>query len=120
MLKIRLGRVAVALVWLYQGFYLKVLAASAAQASIVGAVPVLSENPVAALRAVGCCESVLGLWVLTGRRLRAAAIAQTVLLVVMNAGGLFWAAGRISDPIAMLLQNGCLLVLVWMLAEKEP
>lgn len=113
-----LGRIAVALVWLYQGAWLKLLAPSANHRAVVSHVPGMSgEIANGMMVAIGIVETLIALWVLSGRRLRGAAIVQTILLVGMNTGGLLWARSEINDPGAMITQNFVLLVLAWLLAE---
>jgi uncharacterized membrane protein YphA (DoxX/SURF4 family) len=108
------ARAAVAAVWLYEGLWCKVLTGD--QLSIVAAVPFLPPALAsAALTGVGVAETALAVWVLTGRRARAAAIVQTVLLVAFNAGGLLFAADQISDEGRMLTANAALLALAWLL-----
>ncbi len=115
-----LARTSIALVWLYQGLWCKVLGQAPRHQAVIASVPFLS--PAAghwALIALGLLESVIALWVLWGRRLRLAAILQTALLVAMNAGGVVWASHLIPDPAGMILQNVAFLVLVWIAAEDR-
>src|SRR5437870_1071048 len=100
-------RIPIAMVWLHQGLWCKVLDRSAHQAAIVQASPLW--NPRSVSIALGGLECAVAVWVLSGFQLRRAAIAQTVLLAGMNAAGLVWAANLIPDPIGMLLQNAAFL-----------
>lgn len=113
------ARAAVAAVWLYEGLWCKVLGGDADQHAIVAAVPLLPATVVtAALVTIGLAETALAAWVLTGRRATAAAVVQTVLLIGFNAGGLLFAADRITDPGRMLTANAALLALVWLLTRS--
>ena len=47
---------------------------------------------------------------------RSAALAQTLLLVTLNANGLIWARHLIHDPGGMVVKNFAFLVLVWVAA----
>jgi hypothetical protein len=117
----RLARVAIALVWLYQGLWCKVLGGEAQHLVVISAVPFI--GPTAGrmvLVALGLFECGLGVWVLTGRRLVQAAIVQTLLLVAMNAGAIVWSRSLLPDPIGMLLQNFAFVVLIWSVAEIRP
>jgi uncharacterized membrane protein YphA (DoxX/SURF4 family) len=117
------ARAAVAVVWLYEGLWCKVLGGDGDQQAIVAAVPLLPPALAgAALTGLGLAETALAVWVLTGRRARAAAVTQTVLLVAFNAGGLLFAADRIDDAGRMLTANAALLTLAWLLAAPpaEP
>jgi len=115
----RVARVAVAAVWLYEGLWCKVLGGQPEQRAIVADVPGLPDGQAgAALVALGVVETAIGAWVLGGGRPRAAALAQTVLLVAVNAGGLLFAADRIAEPGRMIVQNAALLALAWLLARR--
>ena len=113
-----LGRAAVALVWLYHGLWCKLLRGCPGQAAIVDAVPGLAGTPAAAaLFALGLLETGLAVWVMSRRAPWRAALAQTVLLVAMNGGGLWWGRAHIAEPGAMIVQNIAFLALVWLVAR---
>ena len=65
------------------------------------------------LLALGCFETLLSFWVLSGRFSQAAAAIQIALLIGMNAGGLLWARKIIPDPAGMIFHNFVFLVLIW-------
>lgn len=114
------ARTAVAAVWLYEGLWCKILGGDGDQRAIVGAVPLLPPAlATAALVGIGLAETAIAAWVLTGRRARAAAVTQTVLLVAFNAGGLLFAGDRIGDAGRMLTANAALLALAWLLARPS-
>ncbi|HEV8113486.1 MAG TPA: DoxX-like family protein [Planctomycetota bacterium] len=114
-----MARLAVALVWLYQGLWCKLLLADPAQLDILRGVPWLGENhALFGLRAFGVFEVGLALWVLSGWRPFASALAQTALLVAMNGGGLLWSGEQIAHPGAMLTQNFVFLCLAWIVAGR--
>jgi len=117
----KLIRISIALIWLYQGLWCKVLGGSAHHLAVVAAVPFIGP---AAGRAVvmvlGLIECALAVWVLSGRQLRKAAIAQTALLAAMNTGGLIWSWRLLPDPAGMLLENFALVLLIWIAAEVGP
>jgi uncharacterized membrane protein YphA (DoxX/SURF4 family) len=114
----KLIRLSIALVWLYQGLWCKVLGRVPGHAAVISAVPFI--GPAAgrvALIALGLVECGIAAWVSSGVGMRQAAIVQTVLLVAMNAGGLIWAWRLIPDPPGMILQNFAFLMLVWVATE---
>jgi len=114
----KLVRISIALVWLYQGLWCKVLARAPHHLAVISAVPFV--GPVGgrvALVLLGVAECLLGAWVLTGWEMRWAAIVQTVLLAAMNAGGVIWARQLIPDPAGMILQNFAFVLLIWTAAE---
>jgi hypothetical protein len=114
-----LPRTAVALVWIYQGFWCKLVGHAPHHQKILETAPFLNcSRARQALVGLGCFECVLAAWVLSGIRPREAAVMQTVLLVSMNTAGLLWARSLISDTMGMLLQNFVFLLLAWVAAGE--
>jgi uncharacterized membrane protein YphA (DoxX/SURF4 family) len=116
----KLIRLSIALVWLYQGLWCKVLGRAPSHAAVISAVPFIGPaGSRVALIILGLVECGIAAWVLSGHRMRQAAIVQTVLLVGMNAGGLIWAWHLIPDPPGMILQNFAFLMLIWVATEDR-
>ncbi len=114
-----LTRAAIASVWLYQGLWCKLLGRMPHHQAMVGVVPFLNTSQARiAVRVLGSLECGLAVWVLCGMHAREAAVAQTLLLVSMNAAGLFWASRMIPDPVGMLFQNFTFLLLAWIAAGE--
>jgi type III secretory pathway component EscU len=114
-------RVAVAVVWLYEGLWCKLLRGQPHEFEVVRAVP--SYGPrygVPFLMALGVIEVALAVWVLSAIAPVACAVVQTVLLVALNANGLLWARHLIHDPAGMVVKNSAFLVLVWVGASLPP
>ena len=111
-------RLAVAGVWLYEGLWCKLLHGEPRQVEVVEAVPCFGPRVgVLFLRALGAGEVALAAWALSGVAPLPTAIAQTLLLVALNTGGLFWARHIIHDPGGMVIKNFAFLVLVWVSAS---
>lgn len=110
-------RVSIALVWLYQGLWCKVLGGDGHHQAVMSTAFGASVRP--ALIALGLVECAIAAWVLSGRWMRQAAIVQTALLIAMNAGGLLWARQIIPDPMGMILQNFAFVMLIWIAATQE-
>ena len=109
---------AVAAVWLYEGLWCKVLGRSPHEFEVVAQVPFLAPaTSRALLRVLGIVETALAVWILAGWQPIAAAIAQTVLLVTLNAAGIYFSRHRIPDPAGMLVKNAAFLVLAWVTAS---
>lgn len=107
-------RISVAAVWLYEGLWCKVLGRVRSQVDVVTAVPRLGPRVgVPFLRALGVVEIALAVWVMTGIAPGLCAIAQTSLLIALNANGLMWARHIIHEPAGMVVKNIAFLVLVW-------
>jgi uncharacterized membrane protein YphA (DoxX/SURF4 family) len=112
-------RVAIALVWLYEGFWCKILGRLPQQESVVEAVPFFnSQLAHLFLMSLGVLECALGLWVLAGWQLWWAALFQTALLVCLNSAGLYWARREIHDPPGMVVKNFVFVVLMWVAAAQ--
>src|ERR1700748_199041 len=98
----KLIRASIALVWLYQGLWCKLLGGVPRHQAVVAAAPFI--GPLTArtvLIALGSAECCIAAWVLSGQRMREAALAQTPLLLAMNAGGTIWAWHLFADPGSM-------------------
>ena len=109
---------AVAAVWLYEGFWCKVLARSPHEFEVVEQVPFLAPSTShALLRVLGVLETALGVWVLTTWQPIVAAAVQTALLIGLNSAGIYFSRDRIPDPVGMVLKNTALLVLAWVTAS---
>jgi len=107
-------RASVAAVWLYEGLWCKILGRVQSQVDVVKAVPLLGPRFGSAfLKVLGIMEVGFAVWVLAGIYPAVCAIAQTVLLVVLNANGLIWAHRIIHEPVGMVVKNIAFLVLVW-------
>lgn len=114
-------RVAVAAVWLYEGLWCKLLRGEPRELEVVKAVPRYGPRFGALfLMALGVVEVALAGWVLSGAAPMLCAIAQTVLLVSLNANGWIWARELIHDPRGMLVKNFAFLVLAWVAASLPP
>jgi DoxX-like family len=107
-------RGAVSAVWLYEGFWCKLLGREPRQVEVVEAVPRL--GPVVGrtfLLGLGVLETALAAWVLSGVTPGLCAIVQTLLLVTLNVNGLLWARHIIHDPGGMVVKNAAFLLLAW-------
>ena len=70
------------------------------------------------LLGLGVVEVGIGAWTLSGIAPVACALAQTLLLIALNANGLLWARHLIHDPGGMVVKNIALLVLAWAAALR--
>jgi hypothetical protein len=116
----RFASAAVAGVWLYHGLWCKLLGGCPEQVEIVGAVPWLrgrAAKPV--LLGIGMVETVLAVWVVSGRHPRGAAAIGTALVAGMNAGGLTFGRRHIRTPRTMIAENVAFLALAWLAAEED-
>jgi uncharacterized membrane protein YphA (DoxX/SURF4 family) len=118
MVPVLLIRIAIALVWLYEGLWCKLLGRMPHQVQVVAAHPLFGErSAMQVLRALGVVEVGLAVWVLCGWEPFLAALCQTVLLVGMNANGLLFSRRFIPDPGGMVVKNFALIVLMWVAVD---
>jgi hypothetical protein len=112
-----LVRAAVAAVWLYEGLWCKLLGGDPNQLTVVQAVPRWGPTLGAVfLKALGAVEVAMAAWALSGFEPVSCAIAQTALLVTLNANGIAWSRRLIHDPAGMVVKNFAFLVLAWVAA----
>ena len=113
-------RTAIALVWLYQGLWCKLLGREPRQVQVVESVPKL--GPIVGrnfLLALGLVETALAAWVVSGAAPGLCAVVQTALLVTLNVNGLLWARHVIHDPGGMVVKNVAFLLLAWVAATMS-
>ena len=116
-LPIWLPQGVVAAVWLWEGFWCKVLGRNRHEFEVIEQVPGLSRALLHdLLRLLRLAETALGLWVLSGWWPLAAAAVQTLLLIALNTAGIYFSGARIPDPVGMVLKNAALLLLAWVVA----
>ena len=107
-------RCSIALVWLYEGLWCKLLGRLPSQLAIVEEVPRFSAGFASnLLRLLGVAEVLLAVWVLSGIASPLCGVAQVVFLVILNCNGLLWARKLIHDPAGMVIKNIAFLLLVW-------
>ena len=112
-----LVRIAIAAVWLYEGLWCKLLGREPRQLQVVEAVPSFGPRIGASfLKTLGVVEVGMAVWALSGVAPGLCALAQTLLLVCLNANGILWARHLIHDPGGMLVKNFAFLVLAWVSA----
>lgn len=110
-------RAAVAVVWLYEGLWCKLLRGQPHEFQVVEAVPYFGPRIGALfLQALGVVEVAIAVWTLSAISPVVCAVAQTLLLVTLNVNGLLWARRIIHDPAGMVVKNFAFLVLVWVCA----
>jgi uncharacterized membrane protein YphA (DoxX/SURF4 family) len=120
------ARALVAAEWVNEGLYRKVLGGDPRHEEIVASIPGLSRTQALGLmRMLGLGETAIAGWVLSGRWRRNAAIAQTALVLVMNAGGLLFAGKHIPNHRRLVARSAIFIGLVWIASldtsfESDP
>ena len=103
------ARVALALVWLYEGLVPKILFATPHEIDLVARSHLYWPTPRAMLVFVGLCEIAGGLWLLSGRATRAAAALCAALVLVVSAACAVLEPGVLYHPFGGLSKNVALL-----------
>lgn len=111
-------RVAVAMVWFYQGLWHKLLAVDARHLDIVASAPSILP-PRLALGLIGGLETLFAISILSGWNQRIFAWLQIGMLVVMNTAGILFAGDKIPDIGGMLTMNLVFAMTIWGLANHE-
>lgn len=113
----RLAAIFIAGVWIFHGFYSKILNGIPRHKMIVG--EILGETVAdVAVIVIGVLEILLGCWVLSGRHRRLNAVVQTLALVSMNTLEILLAREFLISAGGMVLLNACFLTLIWWWATR--
>jgi hypothetical protein len=115
----RFASAAVGGVWLYHGLWCKLLGGCPEQVDVVASVPWLRGRAKPVLLGIGVVETVLAVWVSSGRHPRGAAAVGSALVAGMNAGGLTFGRRHIPAPKTMIAENVAFLTLAWLAAEED-
>jgi hypothetical protein len=108
---------AVAIVWLYEGLWCKLMARSMHELDVIASMPFFgSDGFRIALKLLGVLELAIALWVMTGIAPVYCALLQSALLLGLNLNGLLFARNIIHEPVGMVVRNASFLVLVWVWA----
>jgi uncharacterized membrane protein YphA (DoxX/SURF4 family) len=97
-------RFVVALVWLYEGLWRKILAPAPHEVAVVKAFVFGGLSPIALMALIGAGETLLGLGLLSGLWHRFVAAFAAALLIVMNVIGILF-SGAIADPLGLVIHN---------------
>ncbi len=115
------ARIALGLIWLYEGIVPKLLFLHADQIELVRRSEIWWHSPQATLQMLGAAQAVVGCWLLSGLAERAAAAFATIwmcaliVLVAKNNPGL------LVDPYGALVKDLSLIAsayAVWVLSDK--
>lgn len=114
-----ISRVALGLVWFYEGLVPKILFLRADELDLVRRSGVIWRTPEWTLQVLGIAQIVLGILLIVGSAERVAVAMATIwmlVLIVLVAGG---NPAMLTDPYGALIKDFCLLacaITVWTLA----
>ena len=116
------ARVALGIVWLYEGLVPKILFVRPDEIDLVQRSGVWRGSPLLTLQVMGLLQIFFGLWLLVGWRERVAVTLTTLWmcgLIVLVAAGNPW---MLTDPYGALIKDVCLIACaaaVWILAPMR-
>lgn len=115
-------RVIVALVWLHEGLWQKLIVRAPHEVAVVEAVGQVGPiAPLQLLTLIGAGETLLAVGVLSGLFWRAVSVFQIVLLVTMNTIGILSSGGAaIPDPLGLVIKNLPLLMCIALIGLYGP
>ena len=116
------ARVALGLVWFYEGLVPKILFLRADEIELVRKTGLMWRTPEFTLMAMGIAQIFVGVWLIVGWAERLAVAVATgwmVILILLVAGG---NPGMLTDPYGALIKDFCLVacaITVWILGSIE-
>lgn len=113
-------RLIVALVWLREGLWQKIIARDAHEFSIVQQFAASPERAQQFMLGIGAAETLLALAILSGLFCRPLAWFQIFILLLMNAVGILFGGGTIADPVGLLIHNLPLIACMALLSLRGP
>ena len=117
------SRIALGLVWLYEGIVPKLLFVRPDQLDLVRQSGLVFHTPLRTLQLLGIAQTGLAIWLLLGLATRFAVLVATtgmlVLIVLVASGN----PGMLADPYGALVKDLCLIACaftVWWLTPIAP
>ena len=116
-----ISRIALGLVWFYEGLVPKILFLRADELNLVRASHLVWRTPGFTLQIVGIAQMLVGLWLIIGITERAVVFIATLWMLILIA---FVAGGNpsmLTDPYGALVKDFCLIacaITVWMLVPS--
>jgi uncharacterized membrane protein YphA (DoxX/SURF4 family) len=115
-------RLALAVVWIYEGIVPKLLFLRADQVDLVQRSGLSWNAPETTLQVLGIAQAIVGVWLLVGWAEKAAVLTATasmcVLIVLVARGN----PSMLTDPYGALIKDACLIACgcaVWMLSPQR-
>jgi hypothetical protein len=116
------ARIALGIVWLYEGLIPKILFVRADELELVRSSGIWWRSPLLTLQIMGLLQIAVGMWLLAGWREKLSVTIATLwmcgLILLVASGN----PGMLTDPYGALIKDVCLIacaVTVWILAPCE-
>jgi len=114
-------RCVLAIVWLYNGLWKKILCIDPHHLAIISTVcSELRLPPELTLNAIGACESLLALGILSGLLYRFVSIFQVVVVLTMNMVGTIGSGGNLKATLGLIIMNLPLIMCALVVARYGP
>ena len=117
-----ISRIALGLVWFYEGLVPKILFLRADEIGLVQRSHLVWQTPELTLQILGVAQMLVGFWLIIGLAERAAVFIATswmLILIVLVANG---NPLMLTDPYGALVKDCCLIacaITVWILAPRD-
>lgn len=112
-------QILIGCVWVFHGFYSKILNGIPRHRLIVGEI-LGATNSGVFTKIIGLMEVSLGVWTFTGWQPVECAAVQTLAIIVMNTLEIIFARKFLISAIGMVVLNLVFLTLVWVWAFSTP
>jgi uncharacterized membrane protein YphA (DoxX/SURF4 family) len=116
------SRVALGLVWFYEGLVPKILFVRADEIGLAQASHLVWRTPELTLQILGLAQMLVGLWLIIGFAERTAVFIATSWMLILIALVVSGKPSMLSDPYGALVKDFCLIacaITVWLLAPRS-
>jgi uncharacterized membrane protein YphA (DoxX/SURF4 family) len=116
-----ISRVALGVVWFYEGLVPKILFPRADEVGLVQASHLVWRTPELTLQILGVAQMLVGLWLITGFAERTAVFIATSWMLILIALVAIGNPSMLTDPYGALVKDFCLIacaITVWLLAPR--
>ncbi len=114
-------RCVLALVWLYNGLWLKVMDVSPHHLEIVsGIAPAIGLPPRVFLSIIGGLETLLAVGIVSGLFYRFVSYFQIGIILLMNTIGIVYGGGSIKEPAGLIIMNLPIVMCALIVAKHGP
>lgn len=114
-------RCVLALIWLYNGLWLKIIEVDPHHLQIVsGIARSIGRSPKEFLLIIGALETLLAAGILSGLLNRFVSYFQIGIILLMNTIGIIYGGGAIKDPLGLIIMNLPVIMCALMVARYGP
>jgi uncharacterized membrane protein YphA (DoxX/SURF4 family) len=117
-----ISRVALGLVWFYEGLIPKLVYVSSEELDLVARSGLVWRSPQFTLEILGLAQIAVGLWLLSGWKERRAVVLATISMLVLIVLVAMGKPAMLTDPYGALVKDFCLIacaITVWLLPSPR-